>query len=239
MALSCVILAGGRGTRMRPHTDSVPKALLPVGGRPFADLQLAWLRGQGVEHVVFSVGHLGGMIREHVGDGSRFGLRIDYVDEGDDLRGTGGALRLVAASGLLGDAATVINGDSYLDLDLPAVEAAFARSGAAALMTVVRNRNRWDASNAVVRDGRVFLYDKTRPQQHRAAMEWIDYGLLVLRTELLLAAVPAGGYADIADTMRDLSRSGQFAAYEVSERFFEIGSPEGLADLEARLGAAR
>ena len=238
MTLPCVILAGGLGTRMRPATEQTPKTLLHVAGRPFADRQLEWLHSEGVRRVVYSVGFLGDSIRVHVGDGARFGLRVDYVDEGDRLLGTGGALRLAAGSGLLQDTFFVLNGDSFLTVDLHEVERAFHDRGRPALMTLLRNRDRWDPSNAILRDGLVVLYDKGRPAERVAEMEWIDYGLSILNTSVITGAVRQAGVADLADVMRDLSVRGQLAGYEVTERFYEIGSPEGLRDLEARLYSA-
>ena len=97
--MQCVILAGGLATRMRPLTETIPKALIPVGGRPFIDHQLAWLAAHGVTDVVLSVGYRGEMLRDHVGDGARFGLAVRVVDEGTKLRGTAGALRLALDRG--------------------------------------------------------------------------------------------------------------------------------------------
>src|SRR5438045_5507043 len=99
--MECVVLAGGLGTRMRPVTDDVPKALISVAGQPFVDRQLTWLAEEGVERVVYSIGYRGEMLREHIGDGRRFGLTVAYVDEGSRLRGTGGALRLALDEGVL------------------------------------------------------------------------------------------------------------------------------------------
>lgn len=237
-SLPCVILAGGVGTRMRPIAERIPKALIPVKGRPFAELQLEWLRSQGTERVVYSIGFLGDMLRVHVGDGTRFGLRVDYVEDGDELRGTAGALRVVVDSGLVTDAFMVLYGDSYLTVDLRRVEQAFHNSALPALMTVLRNENRWEASNAIVRDGRVVLYDKARPDPVASEMAWIDYGLSVLTRQVILEAVPAGVVVDLADVMRDLSSAGRLAAYEVTHRFYEIGSPQGLAELEALLSTS-
>ena len=239
MPLPVVILAGGLATRMRPATERVPKALLPVNGRPFADLQLEWLRAVGVTDVVYSIGYLGDDIRRHVGDGGALGVRVRYAADGERPLGTAGALRAVIDTGLVPESFGVINGDSYLSLDLPAVEAAYARSGCPALMTVMRNRDRWEPSNAVFQDGRVVAYDKTRPARWRARMEWIDYGFSILMREAVTDRVAPGEVADLADLMRDLSLAGQLAGYEVSERFYEIGSPEGLADLERHLAGGR
>jgi NDP-sugar pyrophosphorylase family protein len=237
MPLPVVILAGGLATRMRPVTETMPKALLPVNGRPFADIQLAWLRSLGITDVVFSVGYLGDSIVRHVGDGGQFGLRVRYAADGERPLGTGGALRAVIDSGAVPESFGVINGDSYLSLDLPRVEAAFAESGCPALMTVMHNRNRWEASNVVYQDGRVIVYDKTRPEAWRDRMEWIDYGFAVVSREAVLDRVAPGASADLSDLMHDLSLSGRLAGFEVTQRFYEIGSPQGLADLERHLSS--
>ncbi|MGD1052206.1 MAG: sugar phosphate nucleotidyltransferase [Candidatus Dormibacteria bacterium] len=237
MPLPVVILAGGLATRMRPATETVPKALLQVNGRPFADIQLAWLRSLGITDVVYSIGYLGDSIVRHVGDGGQFGLRVRYAADGEQPLGTGGALRAVIDAGAVPECFGVINGDSYLSLDLPRVEAAFAESGCPALMTVMHNRNRWEASNVVYQAGRVIAYDKTRPQTWHDRMEWIDYGFAIVSREAITDRVASGASADLSDLMRDLSLAGRLAGVEVAERFYEIGSPRGLADLERHLSS--
>ena len=238
MSLTVVILAGGLATRMHPLTETIPKALLPVSGQPFADLQLGWLSSLGVRDVVYSIAHLGDAIRRHVGDGDRFGLRVRYVPDGERHLGTAGALRAVIDSEAVPESFGVINGDSFLTLDLAEVEAAFAASGCSALMTVMRNRNRWDASNVVYGEGRVVTYDKSRPDRWRGRMEWIDYGFSVLARRAITDRVATGQVADLSDVMHELSGAGQLAGLEVSHRFYEIGSPQGLADLERHLERA-
>jgi len=238
MPLQCAILAGGLGTRMRPRTAAVPKALLPVLGEPFADWQLRLLARGGIERVVYCVGYRGDQLRAHVGDGARYGLRVTWVDEGRRLLGTAGALRLALDRGALDEAFFVLYGDSYLPVDVAAVEAAWARSRLPALMTVLRNEGRWDRSNCVYRDGRVVLYDKGRASPARAEMAWIDYGLSVLSRAVIAERVAPGAVADLADVQRDLSNAGQLAGLEVRERFYEAGSPEGLRELEAYLSRA-
>jgi MurNAc alpha-1-phosphate uridylyltransferase len=235
MTLPCVILAGGLGTRMRPVTQSIPKALLPVSGRPFVDWQLRRLAAEGVQRVVLSIGYRGNLLRDHVGDGARFGLAVSWVDEGDQLRGTGGALRLALDRRALEDEFFVLYGDSYLPIPMQDVEEAWRGSGMPALMTVMRNEGRWDASNVVYGDGRVLLYDKAPSPQERARMRWIDYGLSVLTREVVGDRFGAGEVADLAELMRDLSRAGRLAGFEATERFYEVGSPGGLRDLESYL----
>ena len=235
--LPCVILAGGLGTRMRPLTEAIPKALVPVLGVPFVDWQLAHLAEQGVDRVLLCVGHLGDRLRAHVGDGDHLGLTVSYADEGPSLRGTAGALRLAMDGGVLPDEFLLLYGDSYLPVSLRDIVAAWRASRAPALMTVLRNDDRWDASNAVYENGRVVAYDKTRPAATVARMHWIDYGLSVLTRAVIAERVPPGTVSDLADVLRDLAAAGMLAGCEVSERFYEVGSPRGLAELEAHLRA--
>jgi NDP-sugar pyrophosphorylase family protein len=229
--IQCVILAGGLATRMRPLTDGIPKAMLPVAGRPFVDHQLEHLAKTGVTDVVLSIGYRGDMLRDHVGDGARFGLRVAYVDEGKDLRGTAGALRLALEHGALDPAFLVLWGDSYLSVDFADVWARFRASGRPALMTVYRNEGRYDTSNVIVEDGRIY-YDKRRETRPVEDFKYIDYGLMALERRLIETEVPATGKADLADLFHALSLRGELAGYEVPERFHEIGSLEGLRELE-------
>lgn len=234
--MQCVILAGGLATRMRPLTETIPKALIPVAGVPFIDHQLTWLAGHGVTDVVLSTGYRGEMLREHVGDGARFGLQVRVVDEGTQLRGTAGALRLALDHGALEPAFLLTYGDSFLPIDFGDIWRRFQASGAPALMTVFHNGGRWDDSNVIFRDGRIVLYDKRRATRPAADFDYIDYGLLALKREVIAELVPPlraeGERADLAPLFHELSRRGDLAGVEITQRFFEIGSPAGLQDLE-------
>ncbi|MBE3064858.1 MAG: NTP transferase domain-containing protein, partial [Spirochaetes bacterium] len=145
MSLPVAILAGGLATRLWPITERIPKSLVEVAGRPFAVHQIELLRRHGLTDIVFLVGHLGEMVRDELGDGSRWGVRLQYVFDGPTLLGTGGAIR--RALSRLGDPFFTIYGDSYLDCDYGAVERAFLESGRGGLMTVCRNDDQWDHSN--------------------------------------------------------------------------------------------
>ena len=233
--MQCAILAGGLGTRMQSQAAGLPKALVPIGGRPFVDYQLELLAASGVQDIVFCIGYGGAALQRHVGDGAAYGLSVRYVDEGDELRGTAGALRLALDEGALAEAFFVLYGDSYLPVDMEPVWQAFWASDLPAMMSVHLNEDRWDTSNAIVSAGRVELYDKRGTDARAAERRWIDYGLSVLRAELIDQRIRADTTADLADLYHDLSLEGKLAAFEVKERFYEVGSPEGLAELERHL----
>jgi len=223
------ILAGGLATRLRPLTDKIPKVLVPVAGKPFFVHQLELLRRQGVTRVVLCLGHLGEKVREQFGDGSAHGVRLDYSFDGPVLLGTGGALK--QALPRLGEKFFVLYGDSYLPIDFAPVAEAFERSGKLGLMTVYRNEGRYDTSNVVFADSEIKVYDK---KTRLAEMRHIDYGLSLFRAAAL-DEYPAGAKFDLADLMQRLVARRQLAGFEVLERFFEIGSPGGLAELEVLL----
>ena len=224
--LPVAILAGGLATRLRPITDTIPKALVEVAGVPFVVRQLRYLQGQGVRRVVLCVSHLGERIQAVVADGSSIGLEVAYSFDGPMRLGTGGAL--LRALPLLGDAFFVLYGDSFLPIDFGAVESDFGRAGKQALMTVLRNDDRWDKSNADYQDGRVVEYNQHHP---KPAMGYIDYGLSIL-TPAALSRYPADAPLDLAEVYHVLSLEGQLAGHEVFERFYEIGSHQGLAETE-------
>jgi histidinol-phosphate phosphatase family protein len=231
--LPVAILAGGLATRLRPLTESAPKALLTVGGEPFLAHQLRLLQRSGVTRVVLCVGHLGEQIRDFAGDGRRFSLEIEYSFDGPRLLGTAGAIR--RALPLLGDAFFVLYGDSYLPCGYRGVETAFLASGKQGLMTVFRNEGRWDTSNIQFSEGRILRYDKrTRaPEMHH-----IDYGLSAFGPSAF-APLPENQVQDLAAIYQSLLQRGELAGYEVPERFYEIGSPSGIEELEAYLASPR
>jgi len=220
------ILAGGLGTRLYPLTERIPKALIEVNGEPFLAHQLRLLRACGIEHVVLCIGHHGDLIREYAGDGARFGLAVEYSHDGPVLLGTAGAVR--QALPLLGDAFFVLYGDSYLPCSYRDVEQAFRAAGQPGLMTVFRNEGRWDTSNVELAEGRIVAYDK---KNRTDRMQHIDYGLGVFTA----AALTESAHADLAGVYAELLSRKQLAAFEVGERFYEIGSFAGIAELSQYL----
>jgi NDP-sugar pyrophosphorylase family protein len=223
------ILAGGLAKRLRPVTETIPKALVTIAGAPFIAHQLRLLHSAGLRRIIICAGYLGEMIEAEIGDGASFDLQVEYSFDGARLLGTGGALK--RALPLLGPQFFVLYGDSYLPIDYRKAALAFVTSGKAGLMTVYRNEDRWDRSNVQFEAGEIQCYDKTKrpPEMHH-----IDYGLGLLRAEAL-ASWPDNEPFDLADVYRRLLSENQLSGYEVTERFYEIGSPEGVAELDAFL----
>jgi NDP-sugar pyrophosphorylase family protein len=217
---------------MHPHTKQTPKALLPVGGRQFADWQLRGLAAEGVTRVIYSIGHLGHQIRAALGDGSTWGLQIEYVDDGAVRLGTGGAVRKAIEVASL-DEFFVLYGDSYLQVSFGDVAKTFQSSPLPALMTVMRNEGQWDTSNATFVDGVVTRYSKGSDQG--SELRYIDYGLLAFRAEVIKKRISVGETADLADLCTELSDEGMLGGFEAKKRFYEVGSPQGLEDLERLL----
>jgi N-acetyl-alpha-D-muramate 1-phosphate uridylyltransferase len=228
-ALPVAILAGGLATRLRPITEKVPKLLIEVAGEPFFTHQIRLLKKAGLTRLVLCVGHLGEKIVELYGDGAKWGVQIDYVFDGPKLLGTAGAL--IQALPKLGDAFYVLYGDSYLPIDYRAVGDQFLRSGRLGLMTVYENRGRYDASNVWFEGGEIKRYQKKErvPQMHH-----IDYGLGVFRAAAF-DGWPRDAAVDLADVYVALLARGQLAGCEIPERFYEIGSREGLEELDRLL----
>ena len=229
MTLPVAILAGGMATRLMPLTEKIPKALIDINGEPFITHQLRLLRSRGIDNVVICAGHLGEMIRDFVKDGRRFGIRIEYSFDGTRLLGTGGAIK--KALDLLGENFFVLYGDSYLPCNYEAAAEALEVSGKRGLMTVFRNEGAWDTSNVEFEGGQILKYDKQRPS-HR--MRHIDYGLGVFWREAF-EFVPDDTAYDLAKLYQSLLGKNELAVFEVDERFYEIGSVEGLEELKRYL----
>jgi NDP-sugar pyrophosphorylase family protein len=226
-----VILAGGMATRLYPVTLTIPKSLIEVTGKPFIFHQLALLKRQGVYNVVLCVGKFGEMIQESVGDGHTWGLEVQYSYDGDVLLGTGGAIK--KAIPRLPDVFFVLYGDSYLDVDLKPILQRFESEGKPALMTVYRNRNNWDKSNILFKNGRIVKYDKKNPIPE---MEHLDYGINILKKSIL-NDWPYGTPFDLSEVFTKLIGKGEVSAFEVFKRFYEIGSIQGIKETEEYLNS--
>ena len=228
--MQVVILAGGLATRLGEVTRSIPKALLRVAGRPFLAWQLELLVRSGYRDVLVLTGHLGDSIASFLGDGSAFGVRARSLADGPELLGTAGALR--HALDALDDEFLVTYGDSYLPFDYaaPLVDLG-AHPEALGTMSVFPNAGRWDASNVEVRGESVVRYEKG---SNDPTLDHIDYGAIALRRSVI-ARIPTGIALGLHEVQADLARRAVLRAYVAPKRFYEIGSPAGLAELDELL----
>lgn len=229
--LTVAILAGGRATRLGKLTHDTPKSLLELNGEPFAVHQLRMLQSKSVDRVVLCVGHLGTLIYRTIGHGSSFGLQVDYSFDGPALLGTAGAVKNALPK--LGDFFFVMYGDSYLPCDYVAIANAFSSSGKLGMMTVFRNEGKWDSSNVEFARGEILAYSKIN---RTPRMRYIDYGLGIFRAAAFDHVAP-GQPADLAEVYCNLLDRNELAAFEVHERFYEIGSPAGLHETAEFLAA--
>ncbi len=229
MITTLALLAGGLATRLYPVTKTTPKSLIDINGKPFIMHQLQLLKKSGIQRIVVCAGFLGNLIQDVVGDGKKIGIDVEYSFDGDQLLGTGGALR--KALPLLGDTFFVMYGDSYLPISFADVSNFFENQTKGALMTVIKNDNQWDKSNVIFEEGAIVYYDKVNTQP---AMHHIDYGLEIF-TAKALGRVNEGVRIDLADIFKDLIKHGDMVGYEVHERFYEIGSFSGIEDIKKYL----
>jgi len=230
-ALPVALLAGGLATRLRPITTKIPKLLVEVAGEPFFTHQLRLLKAAGLTEIILCVGYLGEQIVELYKDGSRYGVNIKYSFDGPKLLGTGGAL--IQALPLLGESFYVLYGDSYLPIDYRKIGDHFINSGKQGLMTVFENKGLYDASNVWFENGEIKVYDK---KAKLPEMKHIDYGLGLFKASAF------EGYSktevvDLAEVQKKLVSQHELCGYEMKERFYEIGSPEGLAELNTLLAS--
>lgn len=224
-------MAGGLGTRMSRFTKELPKALIPVSGQPFIRYQLENLQRQGISQVLISTGYLGEQVEAEVAQNCPRGMSVTCVSDGQVLLGTGGSLRRLFDLSYLDNIFMLTYGDGYLTIDHEAVCNAFNPDSFDALMTVCNNQDGHELGNAIVDEGRVSLY---RKGEKNTRMKWIDYGLSILQSSLLLKIEP-NIPSDISYLFESLSQKGRLQAYLSDRHYFEIGSESGLVELEKYL----
>ncbi len=223
--MQAVILAGGLGTRLRPVTEKIPKAMIPVRGRPFIEYQMELLKAGGIDELVICVGHLGEAIERHVGNGEKFGVKALYSRDGPTLLGPAGALK--RAEPLVQERFFVTYGDAYLRAPYRSIMNSLASSDRLGLMTVFRNRGKYGRSDVSVEGGFVARYDKGGG----SGLEWVNFGISALRKGAL-ALIPEGRVCGEEEFYGSLISRKELLAFPVEERFYEIGNPESLAEFE-------
>lgn len=222
---SLALLAGGLASRLGEITRKIPKSLIEIAGKPFIFHQLEMLSSQGVKDVVLCVGHLGEMIESRVGSGANFNLNIKYSYDGEMQLGTGGSIK--KALHLLDSSFFVLYGDSLLPINFEKVQQAY-NAKKLGLMTIIKNDNAWDVSNVLYNDGKLIEYNKLNPKPN---MKYIDYGLSILNKNAFDYFVNQQVF-DLSDLFVLLSSKGELSAFEVYDRFYEIGSKKGIQETE-------
>jgi D-glycero-D-manno-heptose 1,7-bisphosphate phosphatase len=250
-----VIMAGGRGTRLAPVTgDELPKAMVPLLGKPLLEYQSAALVRNGLGDIIIALGHLGGVIKKHFGNGRAFGCTISYYEETEPL-GTAGALYQIADR--LGDEFLLINGDILFDVDFSRM-IAFHRSRAAfsgGTVTLAVHPNNHPFDSALIESGaggRVTAWhnkeDRAPEKQNAAKNHYyrnsVNAGLHLISKKALLSIKPQGGRVDLdREVLQPLAAAGRLYAYHTPEYIKDLGTPERYeqvrADAQSGLPASR
>ena len=234
--MQVLILAGGLGTRIKSLTkEQIPKALIPVNNIPFAEYQMKHLANQNITNIVYSIGFLGEQIRSFVGNGSKWGVHVTYVDEGKELMGTGGAIRKAIDAGGMESDFFVLYGDAFLPVYYQPIYETYLKMNLPGLMAVYKNNGNWDTSNTELEGPLVSFYTKDKKRIDRQKPSYIDYGLSVYKRDYLLDHIPKGEKYDLSKYQEYLVSKNLLAGFEVFERFYEVGSEKGLADFERYL----
>jgi NDP-sugar pyrophosphorylase family protein len=228
--IKVAILAGGLGKRLGSLTLDTPKSMIKINNKPFIEWQLNLLSKKGVREVVFCTSHYSQIIKDYVEDGKRFNIEVKYSDDGPDQLGTGGAIK--NAIDILGDSFMVMYGDSYLDIDYSEVEKVFGEINFPAMMTIYKNKGKYDLSNVLFENSIIKKYSKKNVNSN---LQYIDFGLSLFKSEVF-KEIKKGTYLDLADLCEELAENGKLAGFEVKNRFYEVGSKEGIEDFSRYLG---
>jgi len=223
-----VILAGGLATRLRPITEKIPKSLIEINGKPFVYHQLELLEKKGFKNIHFCLGFLGEQVEKAVKESEYFKrLSISFSYDGNILLGTGGTIRKIINQ--LPEFFFVTYGDSYLDIDFNDIQEIFEskKQRFTSLMTVYENSNLFDKSNVVFENGSIELYSKTKKDSR---MSHIDYGVGILSNKSM-DFYDKNIIFDLGELYENLSLNKELYGYEVFQRFYEIGSLQGIEDL--------
>jgi NDP-sugar pyrophosphorylase family protein len=222
--LQAVILAGGQGTRLRPLTDKVTKSMISISGKPFIEYEIALLKRNAVDDLVICTGYGGAAIQRYFGDGTAFGVRINYSDDGEQLLGTAGSLK--KAKPLLSQCFFLTFGDAYPILDYPVTYQHFLSTNKTAMMVVNKNMSKYGRSNTIVQNGLVTYYSKS---EKRRGMDYIEFGVTYMKKHAV-DLVPDTAPVDLGILYRQIIARNEMAAFEVDQRIYDIGSPQGLGE---------
>lgn len=217
------ILAGGLAKRLGALSENIPKSLIEIKGKPFIEWQLELLVENNIKKVIYCVSHKSELIVNHFANANHKDIEILFSFDSPLQLGTGGALK--NALPLLGQEFMVLYGDSYLPISFGEIENSFKKSNLTSLMTIYKNFYNIDASNVTYRDGIIISYNKNL-RSHE--MAYIDYGLSIFKSSVFETS-PNNAF-DLSELQSSLSANGLLSGFEVYNRFYEIGSIQGILD---------
>ena len=225
-----IILAGGLGTRVQEKYRGIPKCLIPIAGKPFIIRQLELLNKAGFREVIISLNHLGKMVFDYLKK-ENLDLKIKFIYDGKIQLGTGGAVKNIILKEELNQPFFIIYGDSYLPIKFSKLFRHVSNNNIRNLMCIYRNLSSEHKNNVVLGlKNKIDLYDKNIT---KSTMKYIDYGLNLIDPKLFLELYGnIKGKFDLSDFHHAVSLQGKLDAFEVTERFYEIGSYDGIKDLE-------
>lgn len=217
-----VILAGGLGLRMRPLTDTVPKPMIEIHGRPFLEYLVEQLRAAGIERILMLLGYLPGQIQAHFGDGSRWGVSISYAVTPPEAQ-TGTRVREALDS--LDPVFLLLYGDNYWPLQLDRMWQRFVAADPAAMTTIYRNRDGYSRDNVRLVEDRIVVYDRSRSQP---GLGGVEIGYAILKRDVLAELLPASDTPIEEAVYPVLASRGELLAYPTDHRYYGVGSLERL-----------
>ena len=230
--MKAFVLAGGLGTRLRARFGDLPKALVPLGGRPFALRQLEWLKGHGVREVVMCAGFGAGDLEQALGDGEALGIRLWYSVEPEPL-GTAGALRHAAR--FVNGPALILNGDTLLASDPWALERLRWETGALGALALYSVPDAASRGRVEIdRDGVILEFREKDPAQRGTA--WVSGGLYAFDPRLW-RMLPEGASSLERDVLPALAAAGKLRGARLGGEFFDIGTPEEWERAERRFAS--
>jgi NDP-sugar pyrophosphorylase family protein len=227
--MQAVLLAGGRGTRLRPYTTVFPKPLVPVGEQPISEIIVRQLAAAGFDRIVFTVSHLAGLIEAYFGDGRRWGVEITYSREDEPL-GTVGPIGILDG---LDDDFLIMNGDVLTDLDYRALMAEHRAHGAIATLTTYRKPVPISLGVTEVSESNALLDYVEKPTLHYR----VSMGIYALQRRIL-DFVPRGQRMDFPDLMKLLiARGERVHCYDFRGQWLDIGRVEDYDDAQSQFAA--
>lgn len=216
-----VVLAGGRGLNMRPFTHEVPKGLFPVGGKPILEHIVELLCRFEVRDIIFSIGHLGDKIKEHFGDGKKFGVNIIYVLEKEEV-GTGGALNL-AKKYIKSESFLVIHGDILIDVELSDFISFHKEQETVATIALTSVVDTSEFGEVVMQGTKITQF-REKPKKGKQTSQLINCGLYLFNHDIF-NYIPQKGFSLLEDLFPSLAERGQLSGYLFAGHWVDIGTP--------------